>query len=235
MLALFGLGLLMFLPLAVDALRWASYSQGLTLVPWVLAARAAILSDPRLVVGGRRIKLRPLVVLAVLVGHLFAAAAVTPDALASKIPKSECDFPAIARYLARTHRGGADDDVLLTYLFVGPQMVWRTPYSVVGAPYGNGAALRDTRAIFTATDDAAARALVAARGIDLIMICRNDRENALYRDDAGRTLFSRLEDGRVPGWLIRVPLPADVPAAFSLFRVGRGAEGRARAEERRPQ
>jgi hypothetical protein len=231
-LFLFGLGLLWFLPFALDARRWASYIEAVALVPWVMAARSALLADPRLPVGQWRIKLRPLIVPAVIVGHLVAvvvwhgiAAPSELPAIASPGPQPrDCDIPSIAEFLGRNHQGGADDDVLFTYLFWGPEFVWRTRYSVVGAPYGNAQALRDTVALFTATEEAEALALVRRRGIDLILICRSYAGNRFYRDEARRTLYSRLEDGRAPGWLRPVPLPDQDAPGFALFRVVRNPD-----------
>ena len=83
-----------------------------------------------------------------------------------------CAWQQMIDYLDRHHQGGPADDIVLTYNYLGPVLVWQTGYDVVGAPYGNAEALTDTRQVLMARSDGAARAVIERRGIDLIVVCR---------------------------------------------------------------
>lgn len=115
---------------------------------------------------------------------------------------------------------GADAPVLFSNsINLGPELAWRTPFRVVGAPYRRGGeAIADTVAFFAAADDAAARAVAARRQASMVLLCapRPGEEEAV----AGASLLGRLRRGEAPEWLAPVPLPG-APAGVLLFAVRR--------------
>jgi asparagine N-glycosylation enzyme membrane subunit Stt3 len=186
-------GNLAYLPLSLSAMRWAVSSNLLAALPWALAVSEAWRSTARLRVGATEIPLRSVAAAALIGGHVLTSAAfgkptplgsgtapatpVTPTTASDTKGAAGCDWKPISAYLsARWPQGG----VLFSYLFAGGELIWRTPFGVVGAPYGNDSALADTNAFFKATDDRIARAILRRRHVDLVLLCIGAAEAQLY-------------------------------------------------------
>ena len=215
------LGFAVYLPLTILQVRWTSYVQDLTLLPFVMTFVGIWRWNGAVRFAGRAIPLRSLVVALIAISPFIASAVVSTGKASSQrtadSPYRSCDRVGIGEYLSQTHKGGVGDDILFTYSFWGSEMLWRTPYSVVGAPYGNTQSLSDTDVLFTAPSDAAAAEVIGRRGIDLIMICTVYFENARYAA-GGSTFFKRLTENP-PAWLALVDLPAHLAPTFRLYRV----------------
>lgn len=231
------IGYLFYLPLALSAVRWASFVQALALLPLVMTIVAAWRWEGAIAFANQRIRLRSTAVTLVIFGPLFASAVVAGSAPAERSPHAgvaaappqaqrhqRCSVTEISTYLSATYKGDksqAETDILLTYLNWGAEIVWRTPYDVVGAPYANLASLTDTSKMFHATVDASAANIVRQRGIDLILVCTNSFEQ--YPDTGAVNLHNRLIDRQPPQWLDPVDLPAHLAPAFRLYRVNTDA------------
>jgi len=225
------LGYLFYLPLGLSAIRWISFVQALALLPLAMAIVAVWRWEGAFAFASQRVRLRSMAATAVIFGPLFAAAIVagtgsppessTPSqAIASQAQRHRsCDVPAVSAYLTRTYESARGDEILFTYLNWGAEIVWRTPYSVVGAPYTNLAALTDTSKLFHARSDADAAGIVHQRGIDLILVCTGSFEQYPNRDGGAANLHNRLVDRQPPRWLEPVALPAGLAQAFRLYRV----------------
>ncbi len=242
------LGYVFYLPLALNAVRWTSFVQALALLPLVMTVVAVWRWEGAFAFANQRVRLRSMAATVVLFGPLFAAAVVAGTggppseggaeraaqpqtgaaALATPIQRHQrCNVPAISAYLNRAYEregaSGRGGDILFTYLNWGSEIVWRTPYSVVGAPYTNLASLTDTSKLFHATSDGDAVDIVRARGIDWILVCTGSFEKYPNRDAAN--LHNRLVDEQPPRWLEPVELPAHLAPAFRLYRVNMEALG----------
>lgn len=223
--AILLLGFAVYLPLALYQVRWTSYVQGLTLLPFVIALTGVWRWQGAVRFAGQAFPLRSLVAAVIVTGPFIASAFVagtgtgsaSTQFVANNGPYRNCDRIGISEYLSRTHQGGASDDILFTYSFWGSEIVWRTPYSVVGAPYGNTQSLSDTEILFKAPSDVVAAKVIDRRGIDLILICTVYFENRKYAA-GGSTFFNRLT-GDPPAWLAPVGLPAHLAPTFRLYRV----------------
>ncbi len=144
-----------------------------------------------------------------------AAAEADPDA-------GRCGDPAIIAALARfrpaPERWSAEDPVLVANdTNAGPELAWRSGFRPVAGPYHRGgAAMADTYTVFGATEDGAARAVLARRGATWLLLCPGTPEPGQPRGPG--TLAERLAQGAVPGWLDPVAVP-DLPAGARLFRL----------------
>ena len=65
----------------------------------------------------------------------------------------------------------------MTELWYGPEVLWRTGFDVIGAPYEIGPALEDT-ARFEHGSPAAAREILTQRHVVYVLSCGNTREAA---------------------------------------------------------
>jgi hypothetical protein len=232
--AVLVLGYLFYLPLALNALRWTSFVQALTLLPLVMTIVAVWRWEGAFPFANQRVRLRSMAATVVIFGPRFVAAIVVGSAsaplehtaqaqagtavLANQAQRIElCNIQAVSAYLNRVYESSRGDDILFTYLFWGSEIVWRTPYNVVGAPYTNLASLTDTSKLFQATSDADAAAVVRQRGIDLVLVCTGAFER--YTRGGAANLHNRLVDKSPPPWLEPIELPAHLAPTFRLYRV----------------
>ena len=133
------------------------------------------------------------------------AAACPVDAVASVLNGPEAPFAGRRLVFANS-------------LGLGPPLLYRTRHGVVATPYHrNTEGIVAAHRILTATDTAAAGRLVAARGIELILICRG-AGRALWplERDGEATLHGHLQAEEVPAWLAPWPLP---PAAAEFLQL----------------
>ncbi|MBF0129892.1 MAG: hypothetical protein HQL33_07850 [Alphaproteobacteria bacterium] len=237
-LLLFGSGFLVYLPMAIYEVRWVSYVEILSLVHWPMAVVAMDrLGRSRASVGGR-VLARSLAAVVLIVGNLIAAAplfASAPSAVSPAVQGGDrrrgCDWTAISRTLTERHALHPEERIVLTYFFAGPELAWRTPYDVVGAPYANADSLGDTARFFRATQDGDARAVAERRKIDLVLLCAGYPDNRFHGRGDG-ALLNRLLRGEGPEWLEPVPLPAGAVPVLRLFRVtSPGRDGPARSSD----
>jgi hypothetical protein len=219
--AILAIAAIVYLPLAIATVRWVIYLQILSLIPWALAAAQAIRWTGAVWVRGVRIPLRSILVVALIAAPVLVAATATSLLNGTKGAAKTCDWGDMWAHLTKIHHRQQGDPILMTYLFRGPELVWRTPYRVVGAPYGNAASIGDTITILRADSDEIARGPIERRGIDAILLCRHETENRLYRQEGKSSFLSRLLSGQVPEWLRQEPLPDSLAEDFLLFRVVR--------------
>lgn len=220
-------GLLLYLPLALDAVRWAMYLGAIGLYLWPLAITAvtdAVAAAPLFRRGtslGRAAVLAG-VVLVVTLGP-FAVLLATPRASAADADATAgaaCDWPGAFEALGQLARSGdiPSETIVLTYSALGPELAWRSGLRAVGAPYGNARALRDTATSLGATDDAAARAVLRRRGIGLVLVCAAHAETDHLAAGSPDAMIRRLVENRPPRWLMPTRLQ-DVPAPVLAYEV----------------
>ncbi len=209
-----ALGLLIFAGLAMVQLRWAAHAQILSLLPLAWLARLLWhrLESPR----------RALALVGLLAGPPLLAAALGPPPGGSAFarPPESCRWPAMRQTLIETTMPGR---ILVTHIFPGPALVYGTARGIVGTPYHrNPQGIADTLAIFADPGDHRARALVAGRGIDLVLVCPDSTEGRwLLARAEGDSLYRRLAEDRPPVWLESLPLDGARVGPFRLYRVRR--------------
>lgn len=184
----------LFGALAMMQGRWVAYVQLALLVPGALTVRL-------LWTKHRRLRTPAFAsVLALQIG----ATAPLQSARAAGAAEQGCDWSAAARMLASEPEDGT---IILTDLYAGPEILWRSRYRVIAGPYELAAAIRDTFA-FMHGDMTSAAAVLERRGIGQVLLCRGDR-------DADGALAAALRGTQPPGGFI--PLPA--PEGFVRYQV----------------
>lgn len=194
-----AVGLLMFFPLAVAHARYAFYVQALALLPWTWTTQRALSIRARLPLGKTALPLRTPALGALLVLPLLPAMIVRPTS-----ESTDCPFSAATRALADP-RGAPVGTIAMSEPWSGPEILWRTGLRVVAAPYEMAAPMRDTATFFHGSE-AAARGVVEARGVDLVLVCV-----------APGRVPEFMENG-APSWLAPEPLPANL-GGMRLYRV----------------
>ncbi len=136
-------------------------------------------------------------------------------ALASQPQRaSSCRIPDAAATLRELPRG-----TILAPLDIGPRLLLETPHSVVATGHHRGAtAMRAVIDAFTGTPEKA-RTIASAYHADYLAICPDLAEPALYAGAAPDGFAAELRDGKAPGWLQPVNMPAGVD--LKVWRVVR--------------
>lgn len=207
------IGQILFGGLALAQMRWASELQALTLFPLTLTLLTILKSERAVRIGTARIPLRGFAVLAILIGPFLLASegiARTAIALAPLARKSDmgpaCDWQAIIAALPTVAR---PNQIVLTSLWVGPEILWRTDLRVVGAPYEIPDAIADSLT-FSDGDVGAVRRIVRRRHVDLVLACGRTTGTGKF--------VTALTHSHPPAWLRPVTLPSSL-SAFHLYRV----------------
>jgi hypothetical protein len=131
-----------------------------------------------------------------------------------------CDLRSISRHLDDSSIHGNRSRRILTYIFDGPEILYRTRHQVVGTPYHrNDAGMLDTYAFFSAAEDATARRIAAKRGIELVLLCPSGSERLFYTGGEAEILLDRLARDAAPAWLKPLPLPPALASQYRLFEV----------------
>ncbi len=239
--AFFALGLGLYLALSLQHLRFAALAQVFAVIPltYLLGAiqgRLDRISDRR-----RRGVARGLAAFVVIFGVPAAGLSLgyggavenatdgaagpggvtAPGQAASR--RGDCPISAIAAYLERPETFGDRSRIIAAHVNYGPELLYRTRHQVVAAPYHrNVSGILDIYRLFSAVDPEQGRAIVDARGIELLLLCPSPARAAYYAPRTpGAALYQRLLDGRSPSWVIQVPLPDGLAGPFRLFRVVR--------------
>ena len=150
-------------------------------------------------------------------------AAKPPDAVnAGDGDPRPCPVQAASRFLNRPPWGDRPR-MILTSANDGAELLYRTPHRVMGTlHHPNARGIVDSIRILGSIDgggvgEEKTLALMRARQVDLVLVCRNWGGGA-YRAD-GRSLFERLLKGDAPGWLKEISLPEGLGRAFLLYKV----------------
>ena len=225
-----ALALLVSTASALALSRLAYYAEILSTLPVAWALGAALESLGRVTNMGTRIALRTAAAGAILVGPL-ALGAVAAGAGAGagstggaaedgEVSGETCSMPPLIAALSRPDALGESRHTILTHPTAGPEIMYRTPHAVVGSPdHRNQDGIHDCVAFFRTSDEAEARAIVAARGVDLVIACRPWLTEE-GRRNGPRSMAARLDRGELPEWLRIAELPAEMMGDFLILRCG---------------
>ncbi len=223
--AIFALMLALLNALGLYHGRFVIYPEVLAALPIaVLLARVGPFVDH---VAPIRLRLvaRAVAVVAILFGPLITAASVVPAARGGSADEFHyCAVSPVASALNDPRFMGGADLIIMTQPVAAAEVLYWTWHRVVDAPFhtnveGIYGITHDLVQFMTSRNDAAAREVVARRGIAFVMLCPGDRTGTDAVDPDGRELYTRLLNGEVPGWLVPQPWPAGIASDFRLFRV----------------
>lgn len=139
-----------------------------------------------------------------------------------------CLVKEVAGFLAEESPWRDRPRRIMTYTDVGPEIMYRTRHFVFSIPnHRLQPGYTDSFRMMAATRDAAARAILARRQVDLILVCRTQTRNRYYRSGIeapppDQSIFrERLLAGDIPDWLQPVPLPGNLGDDYLLLQVDR--------------
>jgi hypothetical protein len=147
-----------------------------------------------------------------------APAPASQAAHASAGPQEVSLLP-LCEYLENSELGRGRPLRILTHVYFGSEILYRTRHGVVGTGYHRDTqGILDTRAILTAPSDEDAWRL-RERGINIILLGPDSNEAQLYLQTGASTLYRRLCEGHLPSWCREVALPPGLADSFRLFEV----------------
>lgn len=161
---------------------------------------------------------------ALLLGGMFAGAAIPSNANTGTDgvarPK-DCSIAAVAPLLSEPVGLGRSPKVIAGLMDYGPELLYRTPHAVIGAPYHrNGDAIWDGYRFLATTDADESRAILARRKADYVLACFSQKEATFYTEfSEPGSLFTRLERGDLPPWLEQMPYDPDTIGGFHIYRI----------------
>jgi hypothetical protein len=160
-------GFCLFGALSLVQMRWSGEMQAVMLLPWTLTTRRIMQSSIALKLPHGRVPLRS----GLLMTALFLQ--ITPAAVAGTVPSpgpvatAACDWDEVVRALGRLPD---QHGTVMTELWYGPDILWRSHFDVVGAPYEIAPAIADS-AQFQNGTIAERRAILEQRHIDYVLSC----------------------------------------------------------------
>jgi hypothetical protein len=102
-----------------------------------------------------------------------------------------------------------------------PELAYRTGYRFVGGPYHRGIDdIADMNTLAMATDDVAAKEIIARRQVDYLLMCIIEVPKAIGESSVD-SLYHRLLRGDVPAWLQPLPMSVEASREFRMFAVKR--------------
>ena len=192
--------LVVFVGFSFTAVRWSPYAQAAALMPWTELLLRAWRERPR--PAAQRTVLVLVALGFVWLGDIVPA---TIGTIAGDRRPADCPVHLLSDAALRPAlRPGA---IVLTYLFVSPEVEWRTDWAVVGIPSANSETIRDVAAVLGAADDGQALGVLRRRGVEYLLLCSGSLQGVPFRRDDGASLHQRLERDAVPSWLSPVELP----------------------------
>lgn len=215
-----ALGLVAYVPLSLVMRRFSPYAAVLMAV--VIADLAGVLFARLAAARGtaRWFAIQGLVAAVLFAPMALAGVLVrgSPAAAGAPVGAPACPLDELIAELKKPEGLGRAPLAVLWSPNHGPQILYETPHAVITTLYPrNAKGQLDAYAIYTATDWDVAHALVAKRGIDLIVTCIQVPTYGA-RSDAPGMLDTELRRGVFPPWLAPVALG---PAASRHFRVYR--------------
>ena len=206
-------------PLAVSDLRWAPLAQMFLVVPYAaLAGAAAEKLRPRSAVGAAFATAAAGLVLTC--GFIAAGTKLAGASAGLSAPGTteSCDVRALAQELERER---PERTTVLTFISYGPELLYRTPHAIVASPSTRDVSgMLDTIDFFSADELPIAHEVVRRRGVDLVLVCPSAPEATAYRlEKPAPSLLHRLEIGRPPYWLRKLPPRAFQTSGFIAYRV----------------
>jgi len=130
-----------------------------------------------------------------------------------------CQWRELAPLMNSKIFGDGAPKVLLSHIHQGPEILYRTNHRVITGPYHrNTNGILDVYTAMTTTDEAQARAILARRNVDFVILCVDSGEEKHILKIEGETVVRKIVNQTPPPWLQKVALPDGLDCDFRVFR-----------------
>ena len=116
---------------------------------------------------------------------------------------------------------------ILTSIYLGPLLLYKTPHEVIGTPsHRNVSGILDTYYVMNAQREEDAHMIIRRRGIQTIIIGRPEygigdyfTRNIKNVQDSGEIFHHQLWNGKIPVWLQIYAVPKSLEGKIKVFKV----------------
>ena len=224
-----GLGLCVFVPMTLAQSRWSPYGGLFALIVYTHFACRLVAAVQNRVAPTALSVVRPLLVVALVLWPIspFVAMADRMEAQIEAKAAMNCDIGGVAVFLGDPGGLGATRAQLMAFVDYGPELLYRTPHSVLAIPnHRPQPGFTASYQAMTATDMGEAEAILRGVHTDLVLVCDANVPRNFYGSRASRdgesdtpTLHEALNEGAPPAFLSPVALPPDVGPNLKLYAV----------------
>ncbi len=131
------------------------------------------------------------------------------------------DVKTLSQYLNEYQEEHPDTATILASIDFGPEILYRTGYNIISAPYHrNDRGIIYTYEVMTADNMEKVKEMLMDRQIDLIVTSPDSKEIIMYRTENDPLAFyERLKSDTVPDWLIKLDIPEQLAESFIIYHV----------------
>ncbi|MCZ6799278.1 MAG: hypothetical protein O7F12_02200 [Nitrospirae bacterium] len=136
--------------------------------------------------------------------------------------RNECPLQMVTKFLEEDSKVGENPLTIVTYLFSGPELLYRTNHRVVGTPYHrNRDGIVHGHIMLNSFNIKIVEELVRRRGVDLFVLCPGSKEEQRYYNQKAQspTFYQKLLAGEFPLWVHPLVLPPWLSSHFQIFQV----------------
>ncbi|NIA67215.1 hypothetical protein HBA54_01260 [Pelagibius litoralis] len=224
-LAFIGFACLLLWLVAIKHIRFSGYAEVAFIMAFAVVFDRFLQWTHRIHSDFSRGILRGCTITVLLLGPLTVGTTLMVDKADAKDASGQsltaCDVGEVAGFLETDPRWTGSRQTILTFLDIGPELLYRTDHAVIGTPYHrNSDGIYDSYWMLTSSDPGAVRAMIVERGIGLILLCQSPAERNFF-SSAGDSLYKQLSGGQIPSWAAEVALPVHLQRQARLFTVSR--------------
>jgi len=216
-------GFIIFLPLGIYQVRMDYYLLVITIM-----LLAVFLDDILTHISDSKLKdlykpiLRVGIMLLFILGLPLLAGIIdnSNNSSAGSNTTSKADLKTLSIFLNDYQKTDSEAKTILTYLDLGPELLYRTDFNLISTPYH-----RNDRGILYNYDLMAvdsfeqAREMLNERSVDLLILCPEAEKN-FYKHTADKsTFYERLIAGEKPFFLKEVDLSSELSHSYIIFKV----------------
>jgi hypothetical protein len=108
--------------------------------------------------------------------------------------------------------------LVFTFVDLGPRLITLTRHDAIAGPYHrNYQQIVDVMKAWRGDEPNAHSIIVDKYHANYVLTCPRSSTTTIFMSETPKGFYGQLERGQVPGWLQRVPLPADSP--YKMWRV----------------
>jgi hypothetical protein len=208
----YGVGMSIYIPLALYQARWSAYAEVVMLFPMAFILQEYISKLDNRCKNNWRVIVKALFTVVFCFGYFMFAQLVLPF----EEVKEPITVTKMAIFLNDPSQLGAIPKTIATDVDFGPEILYRTSHRVIATPYHrNGDGIIFMNELMKAQTDNEVYQLLCQRKVDLILLCRQTRESA-FDDDS---LYGRLQSGQYPECIVPIKLPVTLQGDWLLYKV----------------
>lgn len=207
---LYGVGMILYIPLSLIQVRWAYYLQMMTLLPAACLLKEILIFIERYVSQKSVLLVRPLTILLFLfVFTLTGGMLMIQDQGDATTLQNQRAIEAFSNWVNSNKEALGEDKIVLTFLDFGPELLYRTHYPIIAAPYHrNDEGILFSYDVMTSQDLDFVKEALSLRQVDWILLGPGSVEEVFYNHKKGdHTFYDVLVNGTLPDWVEEVSLP----------------------------